>query len=159
MSDGTQAAHLSTGRCKCEALRYRLMAPPLFTHVCHCLDCQRSTGTAFSMTTIMMRDDLCITQGDAVGKQISPRSTSFGCAKCNTTVYVASTAFPATIILRPGTLDDPSIAAPQAHIWVRRKQAWLTLPNDVPQFDEQYDRDTTWPAASLARIKATLGRG
>ncbi len=32
--------------------------------------------------------------------------------------------------------------------------AWLTLPADVPQFYENYDRDTTWPAASLERMKA-----
>jgi hypothetical protein len=50
--------------------------------------------------------------------------------------------------LRPGTLDEP--VAPQAHIWVRRKQPWLTLSADVPQFDENYERETTWPnAASL----------
>lgn len=154
MGDGTQGAQVSTGRCACEELRYRLEALPLFTHACHCLDCQRRTGTAFSMTTIVMRDDLSITHGEAVAKQVSPRSTAYSCATCNTTIYVASTAFPSTFILRPGTLDDPKVAAPQAHIWVRRKQAWLTLPKDIPQFDEQYEQDVTWPPASLARIKA-----
>jgi hypothetical protein len=28
------------------------------------------------------------------------------------------------------------------------------LPDGVPQFDEQYDREATWPAESLARVKA-----
>jgi hypothetical protein len=133
-------------------LRYALKAAPLFTHACHCLNCQRRTGTAFSMTTIVLRDDLIITQGNVAAKKISPRSTEYACADCGTVIYVASTAFPATVIVRPGTLDDPGIAAPQAHIWVRRKQAWLTLPDDVPQFAEQYDRETTWPESSLARL-------
>lgn len=157
MSNETEMA-VATGRCVCEDVRYRLAALPLFTHACHCLDCQRRTGTAFSMTTIVMREDLRITHGQTVATPISVRSTSFGCVKCGTTLYVGSTAFPWTVILRPGTLNDPTIAAPQAHIWVRRKQAWLTLPDDIPQFAEQYDRDTTWPAASLARLRAAMNQ-
>jgi hypothetical protein len=145
---------MTTGRCRCEALRYELKAAPLFTHACHCLDCQRRTGTAFSMTTIVLRDDLIITEGNTSARKISPRSTEYACASCGTVIYVASILFPATVILRPGTLDDPSIATPQAHIWVRRKQAWLTLPDDVPQFAQQYDRDTTWPRESLQRMRA-----
>jgi hypothetical protein len=145
---------VSTGRCVCEDLRYQLNGAPLFTHTCHCLDCQRKTGTAFAMTTIVLRDDLVITHGRTVATPLSPRSTAYACAQCQTTIYVASTRFPFTVTLRPGTLDDPAVATPQAHIWIRRKQAWLTLPEDVPQFHENYDRDTTWPAASLERMRA-----
>jgi hypothetical protein len=151
MVDATRT--VSTGRCVCEDLRYELHGAPLFTHACHCLDCQRKTGTAFAMTTIVLREDLVITHGTLSAAPRSPRSTAYACAACETTIYVASTRFPATVTLKPGTLDDAAIAAPQAHIWVRRKQAWLTLPDDVPQFYEQYDRETTWPAASLARVK------
>ncbi|MGH9884856.1 MAG: GFA family protein [bacterium] len=143
-----------TGRCVCEDLRYRLAALPLFTHACHCLDCQRRTGTAFSMTTIVIRDELAITQGEMRLTQVSPRRTVHACASCETPIFTASTAFPATVTLRPGTLDDTRLATPGAHIWVRRKQAWLILPDDVPQFDEQYDRETTWPEESLARFRA-----
>ena len=70
-----------------------------------------------------------------------------------TVIYTASTRFP-KLILRPGTLDDPNVATPQAHIWVRRKQSWVTLPPGIPQFKEQYDRETVWPAESLARLRA-----
>ncbi len=151
MVDSTRT--VIAGRCVCEDLRYELKGPPLFTHACHCLDCQRKTGTAFAMTTIVLRDDLVITQGRTAATASSPRTTSYACARCGTAIYATSTRFPASATLKPGTLDDPSIAAPQAHIWVRRKQAWLMLPDGVPQFDEQYDRETTWPAESLARVR------
>jgi hypothetical protein len=157
MTSEAEVPPVTTGRCVCGELRYSLDDLPLFTHACHCLDCQRRTGTAFAMTTIVMRRDLRITHGVTSAKQTSPRSTTYGCATCNTTIYVASTAFPSTIVLRPGTLDDSTVATPRAHVWVRRKQAWLMLPEDVPQFEEGYDRDATWPAASLARMKAAEG--
>ncbi len=34
------------GGCACGAVRYRLTSDPLFTHCCHCLNCQRQTGSA-----------------------------------------------------------------------------------------------------------------
>ena len=147
-----------TGRCVCEELRYRLLVPPLFTQACHCLECQRESGTAFTMATIVMREDLVITQGTTLEKQMSPRSTAHACGNCGTLIYVASTRFPTTFRLRPGTLDDASVATPQAHIWVKRKQPWLTLPADVPQFDENCEIDSVWPAASLARLRAGASR-
>jgi hypothetical protein len=149
-----------TGRCVCEEVRYRLDALPLFTHACHCLTCQRESGTAFSMSTIVMREDLAITRGALLENQMSPRSTGFACSECGTLIYVASTRFPTTFRLRPGTLDDASVATPQVHIWVKRKQPWLTLPAGALQFDENYEIDAVWPAASLARMRAgESGRG
>jgi len=35
------------GGCACGAVRYRLTAPPLIVHACHCRDCQKLTGSAF----------------------------------------------------------------------------------------------------------------
>jgi hypothetical protein len=35
------------GGCVCGAVRYRLTAPPLIVHACHCRDCQKQTGSAF----------------------------------------------------------------------------------------------------------------
>ncbi len=149
-------ASTSTGRCVCESLRYKLDAPPLFTHACHCLTCQKITGTAFGLTTIVMRDDLVVTEGAMNPLIRGPRSTVFGCAICATRIYVEYARLPVTYTLKPGTLDDSSIATPQAHIWVKRKHAWITLPVDIPSFDENYDVERTWPAESLARMRATL---
>ena len=141
------------GRCKCEALRYKLSAPPLFTHACHCLDCQKRTGEAFSLTTFVIHDELIITRGETLAISVSSRSTAYACAKCKTPVCIASAAFPLSVILKPGTLDNPRLARPQAHIWTCRKQAWLTLPEDVPQFERGYDPEMVWPQESLSRLK------
>lgn len=153
----SQTSYTCTGRCKCGALRYRLDGQPLFTHACHCLNCQRNTGTAFSMTTIVLTADLTITEGEVAATKPSPRSTALSCANCGTLIYTASTAFPVTVIVKSGTFDDPNVVTPGAHIWVKRKQPWVILPEDVPQFEEAYDRDEVWPAESLARFRVAGG--
>jgi hypothetical protein len=43
-----------------------------------------------------------------------------------------------------------------AHTWVKRKDDWLQLPEDVPQFEEGYDRKGTWPASSLDRLARSV---
>lgn len=106
------------------------------------------------MTTIIMRADLTITQGELSATQTSPRSTLYSCADCNTKIYINSIRYPVTSILKTGTLDDSLFAAPQAHTWISRKQAWLELPKDIPQFEQDYDWEKTWPVESIARLKA-----
>jgi hypothetical protein len=106
------------------------------------------------MSTIVLRDDLAVTSGAVIAKQISPRTTVYQCAACETTIYSGSTRFPSTYIVRGGTFDDPSVVEPNAHTWVKRKHPWIVLPADVPQFDEGYDINTVWPRESLDRMNA-----
>jgi len=56
-----------------------------------------------------------------------------------------------TRYVRVGTLDEPDRLPPQAHIFVRSKQAWLTLGAGTPAFSAYYDAAKLWPAESLAR--------
>jgi hypothetical protein len=59
--------------------------------------------------------------------------------------------------VRVGTLDDPDRLPPDIHIFTASKQPWVVLPEGAPAFEEYYDREACWPAASLARRKAVLG--
>ena len=133
------------GGCQCESLRFELKAPPLFTHACHCLNCRRRSGTAFGLSTIVLRDDFAVARGELTAKQISPRTTVCQCAVCGTTIHSASIRFPSTYVVRGGTFDDPNFVVPGAHVWVKRKHPWIVLPEGIPQFDEDYDTDATWP--------------
>ena len=60
--------------------------------------------------------------------------------------------------VRTGTLDTPSALAPDAHIFTRTKVPWLQLPAGVPAFEVFYELEKQWPAESLARRAALLGK-
>lgn len=144
----------NVGGCQCESLRFELDGKPLFTHACHCFNCRRRSGSAFGMSTIVLRSDLTVTSGELVSRQISPRTTVYLCADCGTSIYSESVKFPSTYVMRGGVFDDPMIVEPGAHLWVKRKHPWIVLPADVPQFEEGYDPDTTWPREALDRMNA-----
>lgn len=58
--------------------------------------------------------------------------------------------------LRVGSLDEPDRMPPDAHIWVKSKQPWLSIAPDQPSFETFYDKKQTWPEKSLDRLKAAL---
>src|SRR5271166_3149471 len=49
-----------TGRCLCGSVTYRAEAEPLLQAVCHCTDCQRQSGTAFSVVVGVPRAALTV---------------------------------------------------------------------------------------------------
>jgi hypothetical protein len=56
------------GGCACGAVRYRLTSEPLFIHCCHCLSCQRQTGSAFVINLLIERD----VDGDRLPRHLDP---------------------------------------------------------------------------------------
>ena len=52
------------GGCACGAVRYRLTSAPMFVHCCHCLDCQRQTGSAFVLNALIEADRVVLLAGE-----------------------------------------------------------------------------------------------
>src|SRR4029078_9810986 len=52
------------GGCSCGAVRYRLASAPMFVHCCHCLNCQRQTGSAFVINLLMEADRVELLAGE-----------------------------------------------------------------------------------------------
>jgi hypothetical protein len=42
-----------TGGCQCGALRYEMTEAPQLVYTCHCTECQRLTGSAFTMAMVI----------------------------------------------------------------------------------------------------------
>ena len=152
----------NTGCCSCGAVQYELTGEPLFTHACHCTLCQRRTGSAFGLSMIIETGHFKLLSGKPASVEIisdsGNKKYNHFCAQCGTVIYGDSPSLPGLTIIRPGTLDDTSRVTVQAHIWVRSKQPWLVLPDDVPCFEKMYDRDELWPQESLQRLKAIINK-
>jgi hypothetical protein len=149
------------GGCACGTVRYRLKDKPMFVHCCHCLDCQRQTGSAFVLNALIESDRVELLSGAPVAVTMPTGSGRphdvYRCAACQTALWSDYGRRRVLSFLRTGTLDDPSTFAPDVHIFTRSMQPWVGLPKDVPAFAVYYDMQQLWPAQSLARRKAILG--
>jgi hypothetical protein len=147
------------GGCACGAVRYRLTSDPLFTHCCHCLNCQRQTGSAFVINLLIEADRMELLAGSPqpidVPRDDGSKQRIFRCPTCQVAVF-SEYGRPDVRFVRGGTLDRPFEVAPDVHIYTRSKLSWLTLPDSVPAFEDYYDMRALWPPASLERLGAIL---
>jgi hypothetical protein len=149
------------GGCACGGVRYRLESAPMFVHCCHCLDCQRQTGSAFVLNAIIEADRVTPLAAAPVAVPMPTGSGRphdvYRCAECQTAVWSDYGRRGVMLFVRAGTLDEPSALKPDVHIFARTKQPWVGLPVDANVFDVYYDMEKLWPAQSMARRKAILG--
>ena len=144
------------GGCSCGAVRYRLASEPMFVHCCHCLNCQRQTGSAFVINLLIETDRVELLAGEPVAVDV-PRDdgsaqTIFRCLECQVAVFSRYGRDDVRFV-RAGTLDDPRGIQPDVHIFTRSKVGWVTLPESAAAFDVYYDRRVLWPAASQERFE------
>ena len=149
------------GGCSCGAVRYRLTSEPMFVHCCHCLNCQRQTGSAFVINLLIEADRIELLGGEPepvdVPRDDGSTQRIYRCPSCQVAVY-SEYGRPEVRFVRAGTLDEPSSVAPDVHIFTRSKVLWVTLPASTPAFDVYYDSRTLWPAESLERLDAAMAR-
>ena len=148
------------GGCACGEVRYRLTSEPLFVHCCHCLNCQRQTGSAFVINLLIETERVKLLAADPqpvdVPRDDGTMQRVWRCPTCQVAVFSQYTR-PEVRFVRGGTLDEPASVEPDVHIFTRSKLPWVTLRDSVPAFDVYYDTKKLWPAASLERIEAILG--
>jgi len=147
------------GGCSCGKIRYRVATEPLFVHCCHCLNCQRQTGSAFVINVLIETERVELLAGAPqrvdVPRDDGSEQRIFRCPTCQVAVF-SHYGHPGVAFVRAGTLDDPSSVRPDVHIYTRSRVPWLTLPESVPAFEVYYDTKKLWPAASFERLQAVL---
>lgn len=131
-----------TGGCLCGAIKYELAEAPAMMGVCHCKNCQRQAGSAFSTLAGVPKDQFKFTEGEPKlyvdgdtksGNQVE----RYFCADCGSPIYSALGSQPDSLFLKTGTMDDTSGFNPQFHVWCDTRQNWVDLPDDVPQMATQ----------------------
>jgi hypothetical protein len=146
------------GGCACGAVRYTIKAAPLFVHCCHCLGCQRQTGSAFVINALIETEHVDVRGAVPVRSEMPTDSGRphgvYRCPACGTAVWSEYGGLETLRFVRVGTLDEPRALAPSVHIYTRTKQPWVALPEGVPAFEGYYDASTLWPPEMLARRAA-----
>ena len=146
------------GGCSCGAVRYRLTAKPMFIHCCHCLDCQKQTGSAFAINALIETAHIEMESG--APKAVSMPSPSgrghdiYRCAQCQVAMWSDYGLRPYLRFVRVATLDQPHAIAPDVHIFTRSKVPWVRLPEAARAFEVFYDMKAEWPPEALARREA-----
>ena len=116
------------GGCLCGALRYSFSGDPLITAVCHCRNCQRQSGSAFSIVCVVPAAAYHQTGASKVfadkgnsGKAVFRHF----CADCGSPIVSIVEAMPGLVIIKAGTLDRPDQYEPTQEAYCDSRFAWL----------------------------------
>ncbi|MGX9425563.1 MULTISPECIES: GFA family protein [Bradyrhizobium] len=128
-----------TGGCACGAIRYKMSAEPVMMTDCQCRQCQRESGTGHLSHLIFPRSATSI-QGEAthwelVGDSGTVKIRAF-CPTCGSPVYATFRDIPDYVVVRAGSLDDPSRYRPQQVTWTAAGYAWDHLDSALPKFEK-----------------------
>ena len=114
------------GGCACGAIRYSCSVEPIFSCNCHCRDCQRATGSAYSAELGVPADAFHLTEGVPayyVARSDRENNLKRGfCSKCGSPVLIFTER--GWTIISAGSLDDPGAFEPQMDIYTSRAHAW-----------------------------------
>jgi len=125
------------GGCYCGAVRYVAEGEPVMKGQCHCRECQYISGGSANVFMAMPANGFRYTAGQP--KQFSrtdldrPVTREF-CGECGTQLITRVPGLPA-VIIKVGTLDDPTSFAPQVAIYTVDKQAFHHIPAEMPAFE------------------------
>jgi hypothetical protein len=127
-----------TGQCLCGQFSYSVDAEPQMTAICHCKNCQRQAGSAFSIL-ISVPADAVTTRGDLKtyhdkGESGAGVDRKF-CAECGSPVFTHIPAMPGATFIKAGTLDVTSGLKPSVELWCQSAQPWVPENEGAMRFD------------------------
>jgi len=117
--------------CSCGQLAVEVTGDPLRVSVCHCLACQRRTGSAFGVQARFSSESVAQLQGKSssyirTGDSGSKISFRF-CPSCGATVCYEIDKLPGFVIVPVGAFADPTFPSPTVAVYETRRHSWCSL--------------------------------
>ena len=128
-----------TGSCLCGSVAYEVDAAIGPIAHCHCVNCRKAHGSAFSSVSSVPREKFRWTKGEGLlaSYESSPGKFRRFCSKCGSQIVAERTGQP-TVILRLGCLDTPITDRPKAHIWRSEAASWFDPKHELPELQEGF---------------------
>jgi hypothetical protein len=122
--------------CHCGQLRLEVDGDPFVVSICHCLDCQRRTGSAFGMQSAFRPDQVRV-QGSfkdysRISDEADRKEHIFHfCPDCGSQVFYTEPDEPNLIVVSVGAFADPSFPPPTESGYDHRRHPWVALPDSI----------------------------
>jgi hypothetical protein len=122
-------------RCYCAAVSLRVEAEPRSVVNCHCGQCRRLSGAAFTTWASFARTAFRLTGHEPLSSfPVTANVTRHFCRVCGSHVFTADTRMPAILGVPSGAVEGGPLSPPDAHYFVDDKAAWHAIADDRPRF-------------------------
>ncbi|MEQ8935659.1 MAG: GFA family protein [Amphiplicatus sp.] len=130
-----------TASCACGQLNIEVEGETLGAGVCHCLACQKRTGSVFAALAGFAAPYKVT--GEArehvrAGDQGSRARFRF-CPVCGTNVFHTQEGNDGFVLVAVGCFADPDFPPPEDSLYESRKHRWVRMPPGIAAFDKDCD--------------------
>ena len=125
---------LRSASCSCGELRAAVIGEPMRVSVCHCLACQRRTGSVFGAQARFPKESVSVQGKFNQYVRIADSGTrlTFGfCPECGSTVFYTVEDQPDRVAIPVGAFADPKFQNPAFSVYESRKHTWVHIAADV----------------------------
>lgn len=116
--------------CACGQLTATCTGEPVRISMCHCLECQKRTGSAFGVQARFASENVKIDGRSAEFLRVGDSGghvTFRFCPSCGSTVTWQIDGAPEVIAVAVGGFADPSFPAPRVSVYEARRHPWAEL--------------------------------
>jgi hypothetical protein len=122
--------------CHCGQLRLEVGGDPFAVSICHCLACQRRTGSAFGMQAGFEARQVRVVgrfhDYTRVSEEEDRKEHVFHfCPDCGSQVFSTEPAEPGLVVVSVGSFADPSFPPPTESGYDARRHPWVALPESI----------------------------
>lgn len=124
--------------CSCGQLTVTTEGEPVRLSMCHCLACQRRTGSVFGVQARFPHERVHIEgrSTEYVRTADSGNRIVFHfCPDCGATVFYRPEAEPSLTAVAVGAFADPGFPAPRVSVYESRRHPWVGVPADAEHID------------------------
>jgi hypothetical protein len=124
--------------CSCGQLRLTADGDPIRISMCHCLACQRRTGSAFGIQARFAAADVNVTGSHSDYVRLSDEGeqrTFHFCPECGATVFYTLAAVPDVVAVPIGSFADPGFPPPRISVYESRRHPWLEVTTPMEHHD------------------------
>jgi hypothetical protein len=122
--------------CSCGQLHLECEGEPVRISMCHCMECQKRTGSVFGVQAFFPEDQVEV-EGRAVsyvrvGEESGLPVEFRFCPTCGSTVYWEAEIRPGWVGVAVGCFTDPDFPPPRHSVWESCRHAWTEAPAKLP---------------------------
>lgn len=127
-----------TGQCLCGGVRFTYQGPLGPIALCHCSQCRRVHGSAFSASAPIQRVHWQLEAGADLIREYESRPGKYRafCSTCGSALYSRVDAIPGILRLRIGVINEPVGRLPAAHVFVAYQADWFEITDGIPQYEK-----------------------
>lgn len=123
--------------CSCGQLMAQVVGDPVRVSICHCLACQRRTGSVFGEQARFRREQVTLSGASTEYVRIGDEGTRIAfhfCPHCGATVYYQMGGLEAYIAIPVGAFADPGFPTPGVSVYEERMHAWVIPPVEAEHY-------------------------